>query len=111
MAAVSQAIDRLLQSATTSFQRKNKNITVDVAEQIPCLKILGPQKLFMTLSASATASLRPGDVLELIGAADWTARGGIITRTRVTLQAESSDHDQALVARATDFSLAEGAAE
>jgi hypothetical protein len=42
----------------------------------------------MSLAASQAASLRPNDVLELIGAGDWIEQGASITRTRVVLQRE-----------------------
>tara|TARA_R110002049_G_scaffold4601_5_gene32779 strand:- start:1081907 stop:1082917 length:1011 start_codon:yes stop_codon:yes gene_type:complete len=96
-----QAIARLLSEPTISFTRKNKIVTVSVPEQITDLRIEDRQ-LFLTLAASATASLRPGDVLENIDAANWTEQGALITRTKVVLLKEFETDDAECVATAAD---------
>ncbi len=52
----------------------------------------------MTLSASETASLRPGDVLESLEATQWIQQGALITRTKVQLMKEYETQDPRLVA-------------
>lgn len=84
--AVQAAIVELKTKDSVSFQRKNKTLTVDMV-QIPFIQIVGNQ-LHLALAASQSASLRPGDVLELIAASDWVPQGAVISRTRVVLQKE-----------------------
>ena len=98
--AAGKAIHQLLEQSTVSFQRKNKTVTVSVPDQIRCLQLDG-RLLRLTLSASETASLRPGDVLENIDAARWIEQGALITRTKVLLQSEYETTDPELVAIAT----------
>lgn len=95
-----QAIDRLLAQESVSVERKGKTMTVQVAAQIPSLSIQDGQ-IHLTLAASESASLRPGDVLDLMGIGDWIEQGATITRTRVALQREFESVDSGLVAFAT----------
>jgi radical SAM-linked protein len=102
--AIAQAIEQLMSQQTVSLQRKNKTMTVQVAEQILKLELLG-QQLHLSLAASESASLRPADVLDLLGFSDWIEKGSLITRVRVALQREfQSDHqsDIAFAAKATN---------
>ena len=71
-------------------------MTVD-ASQIPAIEIVG-QELHLSLAASDSASLRPGDVLDLIGASRWIEDGALISRTEVILQKEFETDDPALIA-------------
>ncbi|MCG8651416.1 MAG: TIGR03936 family radical SAM-associated protein, partial [Pirellulales bacterium] len=97
--AVEQAIDRLMSQAAVSVQRKGKTLTVEVASQIPQIS-LAEDHLCLTLAASDGASLRPGDVLDLLGLADWIEQGATITRTNVSLHREFQSADPRWVAAA-----------
>ena len=92
-----QAISKLKSIETVSVERKKKTISVNVAEQIPAIQIVG-RELHLTLAASESASLRPNDVLDLIGAAVWIENGAIINRTQVVLQKEFEIEDPGLIA-------------
>jgi hypothetical protein len=67
--------------------RKKKTVTAEVASQVLQFEICNNQ-LHLSLAASQSASLRPSDVLELIGAGDWIENGASIQRTRVVLERE-----------------------
>ena len=100
LAATAKAIENLLRQPSITFVRKNKKVTVSVPEQILRLEIKD-RELQLTLSASETASLRPGDVLEGLDAADWIQKGTIITRTAVRMMNEYETQNPNLVAFAT----------
>lgn len=95
------SVKELLSQPDLTFIRKNKTVTVSVPEQILRLE-LNERNLHLTLSASETASLRPGDVLEALGAAEWIQLGTIITRTKVRMVKEYETQDPNLVAYATN---------
>ena len=101
LGGVRQSIQSLLAQSEISFERKNKKVTVSVPEQVLDLHVDGRQ-LKLTLAASATASLRPGDVLENINASNWIEQGALITRTKVVLLKEFETDDPALAAFASD---------
>ena len=103
VAAVRRRIDQLLSRETVSVERKKKTVVAHVATAIPRLEISGGL-LHLSLTASESASLRPDDVLNLVGADDWIERGAEIVRTRVILQREfrPDDPDQTAVADAGD---------
>lgn len=84
LASVAQAIERLLAAPTLSIQRKKKTVTLETATQIDALEIKN-HRMHLSLLATATASLRPGDVLDLLGLDDWIQRGATIVRTGVHL--------------------------
>lgn len=86
-ATIQAAIDTLTAKTTVEIQRKNKPVTIDVAEQIESIEIRDTE-LQLTLAASETATLRPSDVLDLLGFDDWIERGSLITRVKVHLQKE-----------------------
>lgn len=86
-AAVQQAIDQLRQQQTVSVQRNKKAVVAHVATQIPRLEV-DNGCLAIALAATDAASLRPTDVLELLGFSDWIERGASIIRTRVVLRQE-----------------------
>ncbi len=95
--AITQAIEQLMSQQTVSLQRKKKTMTVEVAEQILKLE-LRDQQLHLSLAASESASLRPADVLDLLGFSDWIEKGSLITRVRVALQREFQSDDQSEMA-------------
>jgi radical SAM-linked protein len=96
------AIERLKSQETVSVLRKGKTITANVQSQIPELAIT-QSLLHLSLTASDSASLRPGDVLDLLGIGDSFEQGAMITRTRVTLhrEFESDDPNQVALAKVT----------
>ncbi|QDT13361.1 hypothetical protein K239x_53790 [Planctomycetes bacterium K23_9] len=96
--AAQLAIKQLKAKDSVSFERKNKTVTVDTS-QIPKIEIHGDE-LRLSLAASQSASLRPGDVLDLIDASDWIEKGSVISRTRVVLQKEFESSDPAIIATA-----------
>ncbi len=102
------AIDHLKNQQTVSFERKGKTITANVESQIPDLAIRDRQ-LHLSLAASDSASLRPGDVLQLLGLADWVEQGATITRTRVILHSEFESDDPTMIAIANTTSVAQDA--
>jgi radical SAM-linked protein len=99
LAETADAIGRLMAESTVTVRRKNKDLSVSVPHQIAELS-LHDRHLHLTLNASDTASLRPIDVLELLGGSSWIEHGARITRTNVTLQSEfkSTDPDAFAVA-------------
>jgi len=86
-ATIKAAIETLRAKATVEIQRKNKPVTIDVAAQIESIEICD-EDLQLTLAASEKATLRPSDVLDLLGFDDWIERGSLITRVKVHLQKE-----------------------
>ena len=96
LTAAEKAITELKSKDTFSFERKKKTVTVDAA-QIPKIEII-ENELHLSLAASQSASLRPGDVLDLMGASDWVENGCVINRTNVVLQKEFETTDTELVA-------------
>ncbi len=90
--AITQSIEQLKSQQTVSVERKKKTMTVEVAQQILKLE-LRDQQIHMSLAASESASLRPADVLDLLGFGDWIEKGSLITRVRVVLQREFQSDD------------------
>jgi radical SAM-linked protein len=100
---VRRRIDALLGSESVTIQRKNKPLTIAVAEQILSLRLDDPierSQIELSLAASDAATLKPTDVLDLIGCADWTEHGSQITRTNVVLTREVETNDPELLANA-----------
>jgi len=83
---VRRSIAELLGRSEVTVTRKNKPLTVAVADQITRLQ--WTDALELTLAASDAATLKPTDVLDLMGCADWIAHGSHITRTEVVLKQE-----------------------
>lgn len=79
------SIERLKQQHTVTFERKRKTITTDVQAEIPLLEV-DPAQLRFTLVARDRATIRPDDLLKLLGLDDWPLQGATITRTRVHLR-------------------------
>ncbi len=94
---VRKAIDQLLTRETVSVERKRKAATFKPAEQISEL-IYRDGKLFLTLEASDAASLKPGDVLDLLGFNDWIEQGATIVRSDVILQRDLQSEDVQVMA-------------
>lgn len=84
---IDAAIAKLLSQDSVSVERKKKTLTVKVAEQITKLELNG-DVINLRLAASQAASLRPGDVLDLLGFGDWVDRGTLIRRISVELKQE-----------------------
>ena len=94
-ADVDAAVAEFRSRETVSITRKNKPIVAKVANQIPRLE-RSQDHLLLALAAADGATLRPADVLELMGCGDWIERGSKIVRTRVVLRQEydpGGDHD------------------
>lgn len=91
------SIKDLLDQSEVSVERKKKSLTVKVAEQIARLELDG-DLLRLSLAASDGASLKPGDVLDLLGLSDWIERGTLIRRTDVVLKKELDEQDPAVMA-------------
>lgn len=87
LAEARAAVERLKQEPTVTILRKEKPIRTDVASEIPTLDLTSTELRF-SLVAREQASIRPEDVLDLLGLALWPRQGATITRTRVYLQEE-----------------------
>ena len=96
--AIQASIKSLLDQDSVTVQRKNKPLTVSVSEQIVALKFDG--KLDLSMAASEAATLKPTDVLDLIGCSDWISHGSQITRTEVVLKREFETTDPEFLANA-----------
>lgn len=94
---VDRAIEQLLQRETVSIERKKKTITVDVNEQISELRY-EDGRLHLKLESSDAASMKPTDVLDLLGFDNWIENGATIIRTDVVLQREFESDDDQLMA-------------
>jgi radical SAM-linked protein len=88
VALAQSGIDRLKHQNIVTFQRKEKLISTDIRAEIPRLEV-DHEQLRFTLVARDAASIRPDDLLGLLGLSDWPLQGATITRTRVHLR---SDH-------------------
>ena len=100
-AATKTSIDQLLSQPTVSVARKKKTLTVETATQILSLQ-METNHLSLTLAASEAATLRPQDVLDLLGFADWIEQGSTITRTRVYLQQDITGQEGETFAMSTE---------
>ncbi|WP_442508051.1 TIGR03936 family radical SAM-associated protein [Novipirellula sp. SH528] len=100
-AAIQDAIARLLSQTTVSVERNKKTLAVNVNEQILSLELLN-DRLRLTLAATDSASLKPHDVLDLLGFDDWIENGSLMTREQVVLEREFQSNNPAEVARAAD---------
>ncbi|MEM9587563.1 MAG: TIGR03936 family radical SAM-associated protein, partial [Planctomycetota bacterium] len=98
---VDDAIGKLLGSGKVTIQRKKKDVTVDIASHVPELRIDG-DVLRLSLHATEGASLRPEDILRLLGIDDWIAQGALIVRHTVHLKQEYETNDPQQIAIAPD---------
>lgn len=94
--ALHESIDALLAEDAVTIRRKNNPVTFSVSQQILSLKFNGVLELSM--AASDAATLKPTDVLDLIGCSDWIAHGSHITRTEVVLEREFETTDPEFLA-------------
>ena len=99
--AINPSIDRLTTLETVSLERKKKTVTVRVQDQISNLSY-DNERLNLTLEASDAASMKPTDVLDLLGFKDWIENGASIVRTDVVLQREFDSDDSQLMAVAAE---------
>ncbi len=99
---IEAAIEKLLAQESVSVERKKKTLTVKVADQITKLELNG-DVINLRLAASQAASLRPGDVLDLLGFGDWVERGTLIRRISVELQQEPEGCDPSYVAESPNW--------
>jgi radical SAM-linked protein len=83
--AVRDAIARLLSQSTVTIERKEQPLRVDIAEQVLRLEVVDAQ-ICLSLAARDGASLRPIDVLALMGFDDWIEKGSQIRRVAVVLK-------------------------
>jgi len=83
--AIRQSIAELKNKQTVSVERKKKQVVATVATDIPQLE-LQDEQLVLSLAAKSGASLKPSDILDLLGFDDWIDGGAMITRTRVVLE-------------------------
>lgn len=94
--AVREAIDKLLGQTSVTVERKQKPLTVRVRDQI--LSLHFTDAIHLTLAASEGATLKPTDVLDLIGCSDWIETGSQIDRTGVILRSEIETTDPEFIA-------------
>jgi radical SAM-linked protein len=94
---IRRAIDELLATPVVSVNRKKKDIQLETSTQILRLELVD-RMLHLSLAASESASLRPGDVLDLLGFGDWIEKGSLIARTGVILQHDLESEDPAVMA-------------
>ncbi|MCD0461912.1 TIGR03936 family radical SAM-associated protein [Roseiconus lacunae] len=90
-AAIEARIDAFLKQESVTVTRKKKPLTVQVSEQV--LSLTFGENLELSLAASDAATLKPTDVLDLIGLSDWIAAGSQIIRTEVVLASEVTPTD------------------
>ena len=96
-AQIQPAIEALLAKDTVSVVRKKKNLDFKTNTQILSLKFQDDH-LQLMLAASEAATLRPHDVLDLLGFSDWVEQGSLITRTHVHLQQDIKSDDPSVIA-------------
>lgn len=94
---IKQAIKQLLDTQTVTVARKKKTLTFETRTQILALE-LTQTSIDLTLAASEAATLRPHDVLDLLGFDDWVEQGSLITRTRVHLRQDIQSDDPQIMA-------------
>ncbi len=94
---IETAIERLQGTPTVTVQRKKKSHSFVTKEQILTLECEA-RTLKLILAASDSATLRPHDVLELLGYDNWVDLGSHITRNRVVLQSDVESLDQEVIA-------------
>lgn len=104
VATIQANIQSLRENETVTVERKNKPLTVSVAEQIVALEF--DELIQLSLAASDAATLKPTDVLDLIGCSDWISHGSHITRTEVVLKQEFETTDPEFLAIAIQTPLA-----
>lgn len=81
---VRQGAEDLLAQATLPFRREGRSQPVDLRADLTSLEVRDGALLFC-IGASHHASVRPGDVLTLLGLTDLQQQGYFLTRTAVEL--------------------------
>ena len=89
---IEDAIRRLLTQQEVTIERKKKQVAFKVSEQILQLELAG-SVLNLRLAASQAATLRPGDILDLLGFADWVEKGTLIRRVAVKLKQQPEENE------------------
>ncbi|OYP36351.1 TIGR03936 family radical SAM-associated protein [Rhodopirellula sp. MGV] len=90
-AAIHARIDEFLNQESVTVTRKKKPLTVRVSDQV--LSLAFSDNLELSLAALDAATLKPTDVMDLIGLSDWIAAGSQIIRTEVVLASEVTPAD------------------
>lgn len=96
VASIEEGIARVHATDSVTLQRKKKSVTLNIHEQVHSLSRDG-ECISLSLSPSDGATLRPEDVLALMGLADFRERGGRIRRTAVVLANEFYSDDSDLM--------------
>lgn len=102
-AALELSITALMEKDTVTVERKKKSATFNVPEQIVSLSF--GDAIELSMAASEAATLKPTDVLDLIGCSDWISHGSQITRTEVVLKREFETMDPEFLAIANQTPL------
>lgn len=79
---VHDAVIALMAAETLEVQREGRNKPIDVRRGIESLEIVDGE-LRMTLTVSREASVRPREVLEVLGQGDFESQGRVLRRTAV----------------------------
>lgn len=108
--SIPEAIARLMAEPTIRVERKKKAIQLETREQVLDLELVGPSLRLSLAATTDSASLRPGDVLNLLGLSDWMERGSLISRTGVILLNDLESRDPAVMAESTAIDLADASA-
>lgn len=82
---LSKAIDRLLASPQHMISRDDKSEPIDARKDLADLSLHGDVLRF-SLWATRTRSVRPREILEILGLGDLEQSGTYLTRNRVDLQ-------------------------
>lgn len=99
-ASVAVAIGQLMDRETVSIERKKKSVEIRLQDQISSLHYTD-ETLHLVMEASDAASLKPTDVLDLLGFNDWIENGASVVRTDVVLQRELESDDPLVIATAS----------
>jgi radical SAM-linked protein len=83
-AVVQEAIDRFLAETSHPFTRPQRGTPIDIRADVQRLE-LRDGTLRMTLKHRREASVRPRDILEVLGLSDLEASGHFLTRSKVEL--------------------------
>ncbi len=97
-----ERIEALLAESTVTVTRKKKPLTVNVSQRV--LNLQWTDAIQLRLAASDSATLKPTDVLDLIGCSDWIEHGSQVIRTDVVLQREFETTDPEFLAIANQTS-------
>lgn len=89
LAKAMQSIDELLDLGTVTIQRKGKSHRFELASHVPKLDV-SETGIELHIANTGGSSLKPTDVLDLLGLDNWIEDGATVVRTRVRLQKEFS---------------------